>query len=957
MSSPRRRRPPSTSTINTATRGSIRTTEVLSSAPRTRASARLATTNKLKVYDENAATGFEGTPGLKTPAVGGQGRILTRSLRSRGPLKENRMNVQEERLQLIGKRKAVGDGDQGKEVKAIKMDHAQTMPFKASVSQKPIVAGSRPAGPKDPIHQPSSETLRSLLSSRPSTFAVPSTPLASRHHHHQFSAASTIPTPARELLRKDPESATDPDLPLAPVVARPPTPPRMKPRTPAMMSAQGSMTPIRATPSTGVKMPASLRKPAASAHPPTPARTPGRLTMPASLKSPPTMLTPVTVVAGSRPVPLSAPMDLFNDSQLRTDALTPSASLSHMARGTMSPTRSVAAPAEISTGPPASPLRRHAEPSPRVHKVIQPTLERFFRPAPQMIHLETDPFNENEKKADYIMEDSLSISSGATTEKEVECDAGSEDTGNVTATDDVVMLDAETTTDVSDPNAISDEPHKPVVHQSSELSAHPAEEVLTPESAATEDPTRKTVVAVGPIQQPLARPIDTGAMPPPSRIPRSHAMPTISSATKITDKASSTVQKKPSMRSLDAGLGSLPERRPSTRPMLVPASASEASTSDGLALTGLTTGTSVSPVKRKPSYPSSLGSGPLANPTPRVVSNPMTQPRSVSDSLSSSASGEAASAVSPQPRSVSAPAPVPMVTKRPRISFSSSKREGLTGETSKSLAGLSEALGKLKARRSEQNVEENVGPSRPDDGPETHPVQAPQLSVIEPEIDEGPDDRPASSGTFESSSRLSSAAGHRPRSSIHPGDVSTSSEEDGGVADQSMAALLCSTNGMGCLRGVRAFVDVRTSDGESSGKVFVEMLKGLGARVFTRPTERCTHIVYKSGRQATLDWWRRQEKEQQPLVVGVKWVMDCKKNGKKVEEAKYVVDVSAEEVFQKRRKSMEPKSFAASQGLTVPVNPSRQALLEIAKARRNSMKYAPKISSPLKRAHMCANEE
>jgi hypothetical protein len=54
------------------------------------------------------------------------------------------------------------------------------------------------------------------------------------------------------------------------------------------------------------------------------------------------------------------------------------------------------------------------------------------------------------------------------------------------------------------------------------------------------------------------------------------------------------------------------------------------------------------------------------------------------------------------------------------------------------------------------------------------------------------------------------------------------------IADTSLAALVCSNVGEGCLKGVVAFVDVRTEDGDEANAIFVEMLKGLGARVGTR---------------------------------------------------------------------------------------------------------------------------
>ena len=43
--------------------------------------------------------------------------------------------------------------------------------------------------------------------------------------------------------------------------------------------------------------------------------------------------------------------------------------------------------------------------------------------------------------------------------------------------------------------------------------------------------------------------------------------------------------------------------------------------------------------------------------------------------------------------------------------------------------------------------------------------------------------------------------------------------------------LIESDVGSGCLKGVIAFVDVRTAEGDDAGSVFIEMLKTCGAKV------------------------------------------------------------------------------------------------------------------------------
>lgn len=76
------------------------------------------------------------------------------------------------------------------------------------------------------------------------------------------------------------------------------------------------------------------------------------------------------------------------------------------------------------------------------------------------------------------------------------------------------------------------------------------------------------------------------------------------------------------------------------------------------------------------------------------------------------------------------------------------------------------------------------------------------------------------------------------------------------------------------LADVVAFVDVRTAEGDDASSVFVEMLKSLGARVLSRHTSIVTHIVFKGGRNATLE--RVKACRQRPHVVGIGWIVKSK---------------------------------------------------------------------------------
>jgi hypothetical protein len=68
--------------------------------------------------------------------------------------------------------------------------------------------------------------------------------------------------------------------------------------------------------------------------------------------------------------------------------------------------------------------------------------------------------------------------------------------------------------------------------------------------------------------------------------------------------------------------------------------------------------------------------------------------------------------------------------------------------------------------------------------------------------------------------------------------------------------------------------------------------------VLGRPTESCTHIIYKAGKPSTLAWYRKQE-DPKPFIVGISWVTKSKDAGKRLAEDPFVVPVGEEDVFQK----------------------------------------------------------
>jgi hypothetical protein len=58
------------------------------------------------------------------------------------------------------------------------------------------------------------------------------------------------------------------------------------------------------------------------------------------------------------------------------------------------------------------------------------------------------------------------------------------------------------------------------------------------------------------------------------------------------------------------------------------------------------------------------------------------------------------------------------------------------------------------------------------------------------------------------------------------------------------------------LRSCVAYVDIATEDNEDASGLFVDMLRGLGARVLAKPSRICTHLIFKNGSEETVVQWR-----------------------------------------------------------------------------------------------------
>lgn len=124
------------------------------------------------------------------------------------------------------------------------------------------------------------------------------------------------------------------------------------------------------------------------------------------------------------------------------------------------------------------------------------------------------------------------------------------------------------------------------------------------------------------------------------------------------------------------------------------------------------------------------------------------------------------------------------------------------------------------------------------------------------------------------------------------------------------------------LRNVVAYIDVKTSEGDEAGGVFVDILRSLGARILTRPTDRVTHIVFKNGKAATLHRYRAYEENARPHLVGVGWIVRCKENNEWAEEKPFLINpdtvdgvllstTNALASKANRRQSLEPRMLLA----------------------------------------------
>ncbi|KAI0827848.1 hypothetical protein BC628DRAFT_1317678 [Trametes gibbosa] len=117
-----------------------------------------------------------------------------------------------------------------------------------------------------------------------------------------------------------------------------------------------------------------------------------------------------------------------------------------------------------------------------------------------------------------------------------------------------------------------------------------------------------------------------------------------------------------------------------------------------------------------------------------------------------------------------------------------------------------------------------------------------------------------------------------------------------------------SPGALAVLRGCTIFVDVRTEEGDDAGALFVDMLRGLGAKMASRVGSRCTHVVYKNGLMSTLTRYRLL-KEPKPYVVGIAWVVECVEQRTRVDETRFLVNLDLANVAGVNKVRLVPSWF------------------------------------------------
>ncbi|KAJ3927932.1 MAG: hypothetical protein NXY57DRAFT_965008 [Lentinula lateritia] len=93
------------------------------------------------------------------------------------------------------------------------------------------------------------------------------------------------------------------------------------------------------------------------------------------------------------------------------------------------------------------------------------------------------------------------------------------------------------------------------------------------------------------------------------------------------------------------------------------------------------------------------------------------------------------------------------------------------------------------------------------------------------------------------------------------------------------------------LKACTIYVDVWMSHGENTSPLFYDIAKSLGAQTVKSIGPLCTHIVYTSGVQSTVQKYFALNRKRRPQVVGAAWLKDCRDAATHLGEEPYLVDM------------------------------------------------------------------
>lgn len=211
-------------------------------------------------------------------------------------------------------------------------------------------------------------------------------------------------------------------------------------------------------------------------------------------------------------------------------------------------------------------------------------------------------------------------------------------------------------------------------------------------------------------------------------------------------------------------------------------------------------------------YPSSLSTQPAA--TRPVVPLPSARKTSVPLPAAPSTSRP------PSPRTVSAPV----------------LGQGLSAEGRTAMKGLAESLAKLNVRRSvggDDKARRSTGGAADPAGARPPLPTAQPAPLVPTASSMGPPTLPVPGRRVSGLpvSRRVSSATSAANTSVDGAEAGPSVSLTDSKSRASLASIAADTEVCTTLKGVVAFVDVKTAEGDEAGGVFMEMLKGLGAKV------------------------------------------------------------------------------------------------------------------------------